>query len=294
MLEYVKCNLCGSENKEVIILGEGISIVCCKDCGLVFKDPQPSEEEIVSHVASDGVVKEHFEPVWRDSKNGLFRKNLQRLEKLNLRRGSLLDIGCGYGIFLKAAQDKGWKVTGVEISQSASKYARDVLGLDIFPGPLQRAHFPNDSFDAVTLWEVLPVLHDPIGQLREVNRILKNEGIIALRLYNVGFHIFLQKLFKSLGNLDVKLGLSPTIFHLYNFSPKTIKAMLEKAGFGDVGILVSELTSGDPYSTGGRIRPCGVAVTKYILFIVSKIIFILTAGAIVVSPSLLVFARKKA
>jgi hypothetical protein len=97
-----------------------------------------------------------------------------------------------------------------------------------------------------------------------------------------------------MGNLDVRLGLRPTIFHLYNFSPKTIKAMLEKAGFQDVQVLPSELTSGDPYSSGGRIGAFGVTVIKHMVSVISKIIFILTAGKIVTGPSLLVFARKKA
>ncbi len=287
----VNCNLCGSNETKTLFPHDFSYVVKCKKCGLVYRNPRPSEDEILKQIVSDGIDAQRKKIVWYDSKIKLFKKNLKRIEKY-FSKGKLLDVGCGYGTFLKIAEDDGWQVQGIEISRSASDYAKTKLGLNISKETLKEAHFSDNYFDVITLWEVLGALYNPSAELQEVKRILKEGGLIALRLHNATFHIFIHRFFRFLGNLDVKLNLKPTIFHFYSFSPKTIRKILEKVGFVDIKVMPSELTERDPYSTGGVFGPFGITLIKKIVFSLSRLIFYLTAGSLVLAPSILVFAKK--
>lgn len=289
--EYIKCNLCGADETKTLVPDGFLAIVQCLKCGLIYRNPRRFQEQILKEISNDGIFAEHIEEVWRHSKTRIFRNCLRIIERFS-PKGSLLDVGCGYGIFLKMAEEKGWQVQGVEVSQSACKYARENLHLDVFQGTLEQANLPDNSFDVITLWEVMGEVLDPFAVLRQVKRILKQRGLIALRLHNATFHVFVHYLLKGLGNIDKKLRISPTIFHLYNFSPQTIRKMLTKAGFQDIRVYVCEPTSGDPYSSGGILGEFGVVIIKKIVFLLSRAIFYISFGSLVLSPSMLIFAKK--
>lgn len=288
-MKYTNCNLCGSNNTKILISRGPSNIVRCKKCGLVYENPRDSEDELLNHFISDEILIQHKKDVWYESKIKIFKKNLKRIEKYLPNKGMLLDIGCGYGTFLKMAKDSSWQVQGVEISESAYKYAKEELGLNIFKGTLKETHFPDDYFDIVTLWDVLDMLSDPLGELLEINRILKPDGLVLFRVRNVTFHLNVYLLF---GNIAKKLRIKPTLLHLYGFSAKTAKRMLRKVGFKDVKIISSELTTGDPYSTGEMFSQFGMRVIKKIVFFLSWFVFYLTGGRVVLAPSILVFAKK--
>ncbi|MFH1783742.1 MAG: class I SAM-dependent methyltransferase [bacterium] len=263
----------------------------CKKCGLIYENPRDSEDELLKHFISDEIRIRHKKDVWYTAKIKIFKKNLKRIEKYLPNGGMLLDVGCGYGTFLKMARDNGWKVQGVEISQSAYSHAKEELGLNIFKGTLKEAHFPDNCFDIVTLWDVLDLLTDPLGELSQINRILKPGGLVLFRVRNVTFHLNVYRLF---GNIARKLNIKPTLFQLYGFSVKTAKRMLWKVGFEDVKIISSELTTGDPYSQGRVFSQFGMRVIKKVVFSLSWLVYYLTGGRLILAPSILVFAKKSA
>lgn len=91
----------------------------------------------------------------------------------------LLDVGCSSGALLRSAQRAGFVVEGVEPAEHAAASAK-TAGLNVFHGYLQEARYPAASFDAVTLMEVIEHLPDPSALLREVWRILKPNGVLAV------------------------------------------------------------------------------------------------------------------
>lgn len=288
MLEYTNCNLCGSNETSILISRDLSNIVQCKNCSLVYKNPRPAEDEVLKQVISDNLSLRHKKIVWHDAKIRLFKKNLIRIEKYS-SKGKMLDIGCGYGTFLKMAKEKSWQTWGVDVSNSAYKYAKETLGLNIFKGILKEAHFPDNYFDVITLWDTLEQLYDPFLELLEINRILKRNGLLLFRVRNVTFHLNIHFLF---GNLTKKLGIKPTLFHLYGFSTKTAKMMLEKAGFKNIKAINSELTTGDPYSTGEIFTQFGMRLIKKFTYSLCQLIFYLTGGGLVLGSSMLIFAKK--
>ncbi len=91
----------------------------------------------------------------------------------------LLDIGCSSGALLRSAMTHGFDAEGVEPAAQAAEFAKST-GLKVFHGYLQEACFPESSFDAVTLMEVIEHLPDPYALLREVWRILKPNGVLIV------------------------------------------------------------------------------------------------------------------
>lgn len=263
-MEYVGCNLCGAGDTRVIYPWGKSNVVICRKCGLIYKNPRRSRKAEMFEYDID----EHWKDreVFLDSKKEMFNEQLRKIEKL-IGKGKLLDVGFGYGDFMKIAYEMGWAVEGVEVLSQCCKFAKDVLGLNVFEGTLTQANFPSDYFDAVTMWDSLDFMYDPFGELSEVRRGLKPHGVLLVRIRNAKFHIPFKYLFRN----------SQAIVHLYSFVPKTIKLMLEKAGFEEIRIMNSKLTGNVP-----------------MLWFLNSIISCLNwvrADHMVFAPSLLVYAR---
>ncbi|HUL31983.1 MAG TPA: class I SAM-dependent methyltransferase [Thermodesulfobacteriota bacterium] len=154
----------------------------------------------------------------------VFHRAARLIERYR-RSGRLLDVGTGFGFFPAEMKKRGWEVAGIEISQKAIDYARDVLGLTISPGPLEKAAFPDNDFNAVTAFYVIEHLSHPMAFLRECHRILKPGGLLLLRYpHTTPIKHFLQF-------LGIKNRLYDLPAHLSDFSPKMIQQCLEKIGF---------------------------------------------------------------
>ncbi len=288
--EHASCNLCGKNQAEILIELGSINIVRCSNCGLIYEDPRLNEMAMRDNFVCDRVPSEHKEQARYSAKIKLFKKNLKRIER-HCPKGKLLDVGCGYGTFLKIAQDRAWQVKGIELSKTSFKYATEKLNLDVINTPLGEAILPSNYFDVLTFWEVLDLVCNPLRDLLEARRVLKNGGCLALRIQNANFHIPLRRS-KLISFLCAKFKMQPTVLHVYNFSPKTIQLLLEKAGFDDIKVFVSEFTSGDPYSGSGALGAIGMQTVKIIVYLLCQLIFLVTLGRVILSPTILVFARK--
>jgi 2-polyprenyl-3-methyl-5-hydroxy-6-metoxy-1,4-benzoquinol methylase len=149
-------------------------------------------------------------------------KRLAAIAKMQ-EKGHLLDIGCATGAFLSHAKEQGWEVYGVEMIDSAASFCRDRLGLTVLSGDLLETDFPKDFFDVVTLWSVFEHLYDPMATLKEIRRILKPSGLLALALPNLN-SLDARWFGKAWVGYDVPR-------HLYILTDEVLQAMLAQAGF---------------------------------------------------------------
>lgn len=144
----------------------------------------------------------------------------------SLRRGRVLDIGCGDGRFLKFMSRAGWKIVGTEREGPAYERASRVPGVDLYQAAEERLPAADSSFDAVTLWHVLEHTVDPEAVLGECFRVLRPGGVLAVEVPNVascqarwsGEHWF---------HLDPPR-------HLYQFTPQALRLLLDRAGFSPI------------------------------------------------------------
>ncbi len=95
----------------------------------------------------------------------------------------VLDVGCSRGSFLAAGTRLGFNMEGVEPAASIAAAAR-AQGLKVCTGLLKDVGFAAASFDAVTLFEVIEHLKEPLMLLRECHRVLKPGGLLVLSTGN--------------------------------------------------------------------------------------------------------------
>jgi 2-polyprenyl-3-methyl-5-hydroxy-6-metoxy-1,4-benzoquinol methylase len=224
--EKIPCALCGGLSFKPALECESFSYVRCTRCGLVQMNPQPVKSEVLSRYGSDfGEDYLNYELKNEDA----FLK-LQQLalgdagfagyEKA-LVSPSVLDVGCATGALINYLRDRGWSVTGVEISPCA-QYAQKERTLDVRTVPLEENNFPPECFDTVLASHLIEHLNDPFSFLKEVNRILKKDGRFFITTPNISG--MQARLFRGRWR-------SAIFDHLYLFSIRTLSKMLKKAGF---------------------------------------------------------------
>ncbi|MBF0557412.1 MAG: class I SAM-dependent methyltransferase [Nitrospirae bacterium] len=155
-----------------------------------------------------------------------FRKRIKEIKRLRFP-GSLLDIGCGAGFFLKLAADEGYNVSGVELSQWACEYARKTFALNVINGELKDAGFAPDTFDVITLWHIVEHVSDPVKFLMEVNRLLKKDGLLVVEVPNI------RSVAAKLAGTNWEL-MAPKE-HFFYFDLHTMSRLLQMTGFAVSG-----------------------------------------------------------
>lgn len=215
-------------------LGVKCQIVKCKNCHTIFPNPMPypSGKDVRY---SD--VETYFNEVMRidhDERIAFGTELLTEAESLLGFRGKYLDVGCGRGEIVKAAANLGWNANGCDISEEYVKYAKKDNQVNVFVGTVEELQFEENSFDFITLIEVVEHLYNPLNTINELHRIMKKDGVIYLSTPNE------ESIYQTFGNLYYKsqgkdwvVNLCPTwnLYHVLGFSPRSLKYLLENNGF---------------------------------------------------------------
>jgi 2-polyprenyl-3-methyl-5-hydroxy-6-metoxy-1,4-benzoquinol methylase len=226
--EAVVCCLCHREGRPVHDL-DPFGVVRCPRCTLVFVSPRLRPEALQrlydAPAYHEGVygTPSRFSPAMALQRR--WTKGRLDLAEAELARPTpgarLLEIGAGHGLFLAAARERGFDVTGVELSTTAAAHARDELGLTVHPTQLEDA--PLDGrFDVVCAWDTLEHVPDPVAFWRTVRGVLADDGVV----------LFSTPYISSVpGRL---LGrrwwtLKPTE-HIWHFTRRTHRAVAAEAG----------------------------------------------------------------
>lgn len=229
------CNLCGHADFLLLIRKDGFDLVRCKQCDLVFVANPPEAKELARLYSFD--TGYHAKLELDSISTALHRReadlNLRVLQR-HAGPGRLLDIGCSTGLFLAAARKADWQVQGLEYSPDSSQVARDVHGLDVKTGALAAGMFGPDSFDVITLWDVIEHLPDPSGTLKLIPPLLKPGGLLVLKTPNAdGLY---PRLSLGLARRLNFWGHAEPPGHLFQFSARTLEKMANQAGLETVAL----------------------------------------------------------
>lgn len=250
-IEQIDCLLCkSSELNELtsaarhLNLASPLKVMRCDKCGLLFLNPRPSAEarqQIFSGLKPEGLEVylqnlANYGAVTK-SRRTLFQARVAELSKRffpQLSMVKVLDVGASSGEFMEAARAGGWEVTGVEPSADGVKAAA-AKGLNVIQSPAEKLPFADQSFNLVHSNHVFEHLADPLSAAREAYRVLKPGGVVFIEVPNQFDNIQFFR-YRLMGSVPVRERNIRSIHHLVFFSRKTLRYLLEEAGFKDVVI----------------------------------------------------------
>jgi 2-polyprenyl-3-methyl-5-hydroxy-6-metoxy-1,4-benzoquinol methylase len=192
--------------------------VKCQNCHLIYMNPMEKVSKTNEYYFK---AKNTHAPTIRESYLKTAESQVRLIQKYATGK-NLLDVGCAQGFFLYNASKAEYTSKGIEISQDAAAYAIREFGLDIEAKPFEELRFPENHFDVVTLWQVLEHVPYPLTVLKEVQRILKPEGLLVVSTPNIEgipARILRRKWW------DIKR------LHINQFSTRTLTDILQNAGF---------------------------------------------------------------
>lgn len=240
-LNWVFCDMCGEQNYDVLLSSSFTmksfvsdksesfkyaapdtskgNIVRCQRCRLVYQNPRDNDiTRIYERVGED-----KFYLASQSDRVATSERDAEKMEmaigKANGRK--LLDVGCSYGFFMDVVARRGWDVYGTELSEYqrniALKNQKNICGKE-----LKDCGYSENSFDVLTMFDVIEHLESPTAFMKDAYRVIKPGGYFVACTPNI--NSWPAKFFG-------KYWLNYARMHLYYFDPKSITVLLEKSGF---------------------------------------------------------------
>ncbi|MEO0075735.1 MAG: class I SAM-dependent methyltransferase [candidate division WOR-3 bacterium] len=194
-MKFLKsCPICKSNNvfeylktKDYHFSNNTFFIYKCNHCFTLFTNPQPDTGDLDFFYDFPGYISHYrkksiFTFLYHFIQNLMFNYKYCIIKNI-IKKGSLLDIGCGRGEFLNFIRSKGFEVEGIEPNLKAREYAINNYSLKIYTID----NFPKNSylkFDVITFWHSFEHLQDPLKMLEFINCNLKKKGYLILAFPN--------------------------------------------------------------------------------------------------------------
>ena len=282
------CNICGSKKRKVKFKTYSRTFMSCLRCGLIYRYPMPQKKDVIKFYRNTESSKLEIE----EKRKRIYIEFLKKMEKINPSHRRLLDIGCGYGTFIKIANKSGWEVAGIELSTDACEYIRKKLKLKVYNIDISDINLIKERFDLICMWNVLDHLIDPLGALLKIKGLLEENGLIYIRVPNFQYHYTAYRIGKILEQLiNNDFAVKTTIFHIYCFTSKTLSFILKRAGFKKVHIRWSRPSYEDPYRIFSKFFRPMIPWIKNSIFLISKILSLFTQKRLLISPSIEALAQ---
>ena len=228
LLQY--CKFCGSERiaPRFQLSRYKLQVLACEECRFLFVDyvntnyltPTVNEWDYESHAAN--LEKK-------------FSAYCDHMEKYFSFAGKyILDVGAGGGDFLYQTKQRGAQPLGLDLDLTGIDFSQNRYGITILPHLVEETTLEKESFDAVTMWEVVEHVNDPQKTVAAIASLLKRGGYLFLStpcldsLWDrVG--IFLYKI--TFGAIQFPLLYRFSWAHLQIFSRHHLEELLRRNGF---------------------------------------------------------------
>lgn len=235
-LTITTCPLCQSDQLRFTMKctdsyasGETFDLYKCADCGFLFTQDAPTEEEIGRYYETPDYISH------TDTKKGIVNNLYHKVRGYMLNRkaslintitgktsGTLLDIGTGTGYFADKMKQKGWMVEAIEKNPQARLFAKENFNLDV-KEESALSSFSSGYFDVITLWHVMEHLEPINSTWQRLHELLSDKGVLIIAVPNCSSYD--ARKYKSYwAAYDVPR-------HLWHFTPNTIQQFGHKHGF---------------------------------------------------------------
>lgn len=261
-----------------------VNLQFCAGCGLVFSDTRIDPR----------VIQAHFEREYKDEtyflhqRRSIFEQISQLVEMTAPQGGRVLDVGGAKGHLLALLKERRMDLSLVlnDLSEEACAFATSRYGLETLWGDINSLDQLSSPFDAVIMSDV--IYYEPqLDKLWSIlPRLVAREGMVIIRVPNkLPLIRFWQLFMNKIRRKDLSMQTRIRFFnpeHLYVFSQQYLLTRLKRIGFTEVMTLPSELLQ----QGRGSYRP-----SLYYSF--SKVVSALSNGKLIITPSILVIAKKK-
>ena len=227
------CHVCEGMRFYYLFSAADYRVVRCDDCGLVFLNPQPSDDELARICNAESSV----------ARNAAAADSLRKISRYHgSARGRLLQIGCGDGEFLESAEGAGWDVTGIEFSQAQCERAqRRLKSGKVRHRELHRIGLVPEQFDLCVVSDVLEHVRSPLEFLRDLHRVLKPGGTLVVATQSI----------QSPASFSRERAAEFNARNLVYFDEQTLQTALFKSGFREI-IVESGLMA---FARRAEVRP---------------------------------------
>lgn len=179
---FSRCKLCNKEGSTPTYRLNKGAIYRCPHCDFHFLnhlDGRAGKENTSLSPAGRRYIESRL-----DEGKHLHPLRLQLVQQHCSLAGAIaLDIGAGLGQFILLLQQQGASALGIEPSALRRAYAQDVYHLELNPRLADedywQSSYPN-SFDLITLWDVIEHVDDPRTTLAAAVALLKPGGLLCL------------------------------------------------------------------------------------------------------------------
>lgn len=225
------CPLCGAPAPPPAFVKDGYPIARCA-CGMVFV-AQSVDPGVLDRLYGETYYAGGFEapvPGYRGygGEEAVMRRNFDRrlamMERLTAR-GSLLDVGCALGFFVRAARARGWDARGIEMSEWAAREA-NTAGVPVTHGDFLTAEIAPGALAAVTMLDMLEHVADPRAYVRRARAVLRPGGLLVVETADLGAP------FARLWGNRYHFFTPPN--HLVYFTRATLGRFFREEGFAEV------------------------------------------------------------
>lgn len=248
--EYEHLNSCPVCRCSLFHLAYRPDVVRCRDCRVLFRNPRPTQKEIIASYDGDTTYAD-----WERKDEYCHRLWIRRIGLVQRFKpqGCLLDVGAGDGRFLEQARKAGFAVEGTEVSEAGIERAC-ARGVVLRKGQLLDFDFADQSFDVITMWHILEHLPNPGEVLQKLCAWLKRDGILIVAVPNESHAIWKSRMkLGRAGGAFCKLMPGQEV-HLTCFQPGTLKRALKRAGFRVQAFMIDDYYPGR--SLPRRIKNC--------------------------------------
>lgn len=191
----------------------------CRACGHgVRKQSRTFDENVaIQEEVFDVTTRANLRPVRWYARPRLIAR---QIEKLLGRKGKVLDIGCGAGVYLRAF-GKGWQRYGVDVSPRAAELTRANTGAVVFCGPIEQ-YEDAPKFDAIIALALIEHLTDPQALIDWAREHLVADGVLVLLTGDRDSEVA--------RDLGVHWPMYKPVEHVHFFSGRSLTALVERSG----------------------------------------------------------------
>lgn len=183
-----KCYIC-NDSRLLFRDHDGYEFYQCVHCRIIhfYGIGKKEIEEFYNnnYFTSSSSIKGYKAYRWQEK---IHRKNaVDILNKIEEYESStyLFDVGCAYGFLLDEGRNRGWKVSGIDISKDAVNFASNILNLPVSHCNTDSIDFAPNNHDVITIIGAIEHFINPKEVLIKTYHSLTDNGIVVITTFNL-------------------------------------------------------------------------------------------------------------